>query len=59
MSVVELKSVKELAPEHEAQLFNYLRITRKQVGYLINFGHKDTLEWKRYVISDLHERAGK
>ncbi len=24
--VVELKSVKELTPEHEAQLFNYMRI---------------------------------
>ena len=52
--VVELKSVKELCSEHEAQLFNYMRIARQSVGYLINFGHKDTLEWKRYVLSDLH-----
>src|SRR5215468_7949002 len=27
--VVELKSVSQLAPEHEAQLMNYLRISRK------------------------------
>ena len=52
--VVELKSVKELVSDHEAQLFNYMRIARQSVGYLINFGHKDTLEWKRYVLSDLH-----
>jgi GxxExxY protein len=52
--VVELKAVRELISEHEAQLFNYLRIARQPVGYLINFGHKDTLEWKRYVLSDLH-----
>jgi len=54
--VVELKSVKELASEHEAQLFNYMRIARQSVGYLINFGHKDTLQWKRFVLSDLHKK---
>src|SRR5688572_6897309 len=27
--VVELKAVSQLAPEHEAQLLNYLRITRQ------------------------------
>jgi GxxExxY protein len=50
--VVELKAVAELAPEHEAQLFNYMRIARRAVGYLINFGHKGTLEWKRLILSE-------
>lgn len=50
--VVELKAVSQLAPEHEAQLLNYLRITRQPVGYLINFGRKDTLEWKRFILSE-------
>ena len=50
--VVELKAVTALAPEHEAQLINYLRLTRQPVGYLINFGHKDTLEWKRIILSE-------
>ena len=50
--VVELKSVSQLLPEHEAQLMNYLRITRQPVGYLVNFGHKDTLEWKRFILSE-------
>jgi GxxExxY protein len=36
--VVELKSVSQLLPEHEAQL--------------INFGPKDTLEWKRFILSE-------
>ncbi|MFA7345257.1 MAG: GxxExxY protein [Terrimicrobiaceae bacterium] len=48
--VVELKAVSLLAPEHEAQLLNYLRVSRQAAGYLINFAHKDHLEWKRYVI---------
>lgn len=47
--VVELKAVKTLAEEHEAQLLNYLRITRKPVGYLINFAAFPKLEWKRYA----------
>lgn len=50
--VVELKAVTELVPEHEAQLFNYLRLTRRPVGYLINFGHKGSLQWKRLILSE-------
>ncbi len=49
--VVELKAVQQLVPEHEAQLLNYLKATRKKVGYLINFGHANQLEWKRFVNS--------
>ena len=53
--VVELKAVSALHPEHEAQLFNYMRIARQPVGYLINFGRKGELEWKRLILSDLHD----
>jgi len=56
--VVELKAVTELISDHEAQLFNYMRIARQPVGYLINFGHKGELQWKRFILSDLHERIG-
>ena len=48
--VVELKAVRALAPEHEAQLLNYLKATRKRVGYLVNFGSFPKLEWKRFVL---------
>ncbi|MEY2878811.1 MAG: hypothetical protein RLZZ15_1191 [Verrucomicrobiota bacterium] len=50
--VVELKAVTELTADHETQLYNYMRITRQPVGYLINFGHRGTLEWKRLIISE-------
>ena len=50
--VVELKAVSQLLPEHEAQLINYMRITKQPVGYLINFGHAGTLEWKRFILSE-------
>jgi GxxExxY protein len=52
--VIELKAVAQLLPEHDAQLFNYLRIARRPVGYLLNFGRKGELEWKRFILSDLH-----
>ncbi|OHE78682.1 MAG: hypothetical protein A3G75_04360 [Verrucomicrobia bacterium RIFCSPLOWO2_12_FULL_64_8] len=48
--IVELKAAKALAPEHEAQLLNYLKATRKWVGYLVNFGSCPRLEWKRFVV---------
>jgi GxxExxY protein len=54
--VVELKAVSELIADHEAQLFNYMRIARQQVGYLLNFGKKGDLEWKRLILSDLHRK---
>ena len=55
--VVELKAVGELISDHEAQLFNYMRIARQPVGYLINFGHKGELQWNRFILSDLHSSS--
>jgi GxxExxY protein len=51
--VVELKAATELLQEHEAQLFNYMRVSRMAVGYLVNFGHRGDLQWKRFILSDL------
>jgi GxxExxY protein len=36
--VVELKSVHALAPIHKTQLFTYLKISKKPLGLLLNFG---------------------
>ena len=55
--VVELKAVAGLIAEHEAQLFNYMRIARQPVGYLINFGAKDKLEWKRFILSEFRPQT--
>ena len=48
--VVELKSLASLLPEHESQLINYMRVSKRRVGYLINFGPIKGVEWKRFVI---------
>ena len=37
MVVVELKTVDELAPIHDAQVLTYLKLTGLKVGLLINF----------------------
>lgn len=36
--IVELKTAKTLAPEHEAQILGYLKSSRLGHGLLINFG---------------------
>ncbi|MCU4164197.1 GxxExxY protein [Carboxylicivirga caseinilyticus] len=46
--IVELKAVKELDDIHYSQLINYLKITNKKVGLLINFG-SESLEFKRFI----------
>ena len=44
--IIELKAAKALAPEHQAQLINYLKATGIEVGLLVNFG-KPKLEYRR------------
>ena len=47
--IVELKAVRELTTDHVAQIVNYLKAGKMPVGYLINFGRHDKLEWKRII----------
>jgi GxxExxY protein len=35
--IVEAKSVEQLIPVHEAQLFTYLKLTGHMLGFLVNF----------------------
>ena len=45
--IVELKAVKAIAPEHQAQIINYLKATNIEVGLLLNFGNP-RLEYQRF-----------
>ena len=47
--IIELKAKGKLSEEHEAQLVNYLKATRIEVGLLLNFGTKP--EFKRKIHS--------
>ena len=46
--IVELTAAKAIAPEHQAQIINYLNATGIEVGLLINFGNPK-LETKRFT----------
>lgn len=46
--IVELKAVQSIAPEHEAQLLNYLRATPYEVGLLLNFGPEPDFRRKAF-----------
>lgn len=48
--IVELKSVRELAPEHRAQTLNYLKATGLRVGLLVNFGCAPKARVERLVL---------
>ena len=36
--IIELKAVRSIAPEHEAQILGYLKSSRLEHGLLVNFG---------------------
>jgi GxxExxY protein len=48
--IVELKAARELAPEHRAQVLNYLRATSLEVGLLVNFGCAPRATVERLVL---------
>ena len=48
--LVELKAITKLEDVHWAQIINYLKAYKLEVGLLLNFGTK-RLQFKRFVLS--------
>jgi len=48
--IVELKVVREIAPEHRAQVLNYLKATGLRLGLLVNFGCAPKARVERIII---------
>ena len=51
--IIEIKAVKNLIVDHEAQILNYLKATNNEVGLLLNFGPKP--EIKRKVFDNFRK----
>ena len=55
--ILELKAKETLSEAHEAQLINYLRATKLEIGLLLNFGK--TPQFKRkYFSNENKNRTG-
>jgi GxxExxY protein len=53
--IVEVKSVREIAPVHRAQLLTYLRLAEVPVGLLLNF---DVVQMKDGIVRMVHGFEG-
>ena len=53
--IVELKAVKEVVSEHQAQLLNYLKATGMHLGLLVNFGAHPKVEIIRMANTNFRE----
>jgi GxxExxY protein len=51
---LEIKAVKAIAPEHVAQVLNYLRATEIEVALILNFGERP--DFKRLVFDNVRKR---
>ncbi len=59
--IVELKCCESLGREQQAQVFNYLKVSRLPIGLLVNF-RRGKLEWKRLqsnerCLDEMEERV--
>jgi GxxExxY protein len=52
--IIEPQAADGIAPEHTAQLLNYLKATEIEVGLLLNFGPK---QFERKVFSNENKKA--
>ena len=55
--VVELKSVERLAPVHSKQVLTYLKLAKKPIGLLINFGAATLKEGLNRIVNGLPPSA--
>ncbi len=48
--IVELKGVRLITKEHQAQVINYLKATELKLGLIVNFGAYPKVEIKRIAL---------
>jgi GxxExxY protein len=47
--ILKVKAIKEFSNEHVAQILNYLKLAKSELGLLVNFQTK-SLQYKRYSL---------
>jgi len=47
--IVEIKALSQLREEHIAQVLNYLKATKFELGFIFNFGER-SLKYKRVIL---------
>ncbi len=52
--IVELKTVEQLMPIHDAQLLTYLKLSRCSLGLLINFNVSLLKDGIKRIVNNLH-----
>jgi GxxExxY protein len=55
--IVELKAVSSLSSEHKAQVINYLKVAKLELGLLVNFG-EGKLKYERLVRINSFKEGG-
>lgn len=53
--ILEIKAVKAITPEHQAQALHYLRATEVEVALILNFGEKP--DFKRLIFDNDRKRT--
>jgi GxxExxY protein len=53
--ILELKAAEGICEEHEAQLLNYLRATKIEVGLLLNFGKRP--QFRRKIFENKFKKS--
>ena len=48
--LIELKAARSIAPEHQAQMLNYLKAGGLPLGLIVNYGHFPQVEIGRFAL---------
>jgi GxxExxY protein len=48
--IIEARAVRQVADEHRAQVFNYVRAAGLRLGLLVNFSSYPKVEYERIVV---------
>jgi GxxExxY protein len=55
--IIEVKAVKAITEDHEAQVLNYLHATKIEVGLILNFDEEPTLPEKYMIMKGKNKKS--